>query len=84
MAAKMKINRDEMEMRVSALLKNGPKSNKEMREALGLSTQRYDQRLDRALQQMRKAGKLKLLGGRWVVATTEICPTCGGRGWVWG
>lgn len=70
------------EEKVEGLLKKGPKSNKEMREALGLSTQHYDQRLDRALQKMRKEGKLKLLNGRWVTAHTQACPTCGGKGWV--
>lgn len=72
----------DIETKLSLLLKNGPKSNKEMREAFGLSAQHYDQRLDRALQKMRKDGKLKLLGGRWVVASVEVCNTCGGKGWV--
>lgn len=73
-----------LETQVSEMLKAGPKSNKEMRAALGLSTQHYDQRLDRSLQQMRKEGKLKLLNGRWVVASTDVCPTCKGKGWVKG
>jgi len=70
------------ESRVASLLTKGPKSNKEMREALGLSTQTYDQRLDRELQRLRKSGKLKLLSGRWSLVTSATCPTCGGKGWV--
>jgi hypothetical protein len=71
-----------LEVAVEGLLKKGPKSNKEMREALGLSTESYDPQLDRALQRMRKEGKLKLLNGRWVVGHTTVCGTCGGKGWV--
>jgi hypothetical protein len=73
---------DVLEAEVEGLLKKGPKSNKEMRAALGLSTQHYDAQLDRALQRMRKEGKLKLLNGRWVVSHTGVCGTCGGKGWV--
>jgi hypothetical protein len=71
-----------MEQEVLDLLKNNPKSNKEMRQALGLSTEHYDPRLDRALQRMRKEGKLKLLNSRWIVGHTQVCSTCGGKGWM--
>jgi hypothetical protein len=78
-----KKNEPEMlESNIEVLLKKGPKSNKEMREALGLSTEHYDAHLDRALQKMRKDGKLKLLNGRWVVGHTQVCDKCGGKGWV--
>lgn len=70
------------EQNVASLLTKGPKSNVEMREALGLSTQNYDQRLDRELQRLRKSGKLKLLNGRWSLNTTTTCPGCNGKGWV--
>lgn len=77
-----KIQTPLLETKVAGLLKDGPKSNREMRQALGLAVQQNDQRLDRALQRMRKDGKLKLLGGRWVVAGVEICKECDGKGWV--
>lgn len=80
--ATKKVEPEVLEAKVEDLLLKGPKSNKEMREALGLSTQHYDQRLDRALQRMRKEGKLKLLNGRWVVGHTKVCDKCGGKGWV--
>ena len=72
------------EKSVATLLTKGPKSNKEIREGLGLSTASYDPRLDRELQRLRKDGKLKLLNGRWSLSTTGTCPTCGGKGWVAG
>lgn len=72
----------DLEEKVATALKGSPKSNKEIREELGLSVERYDQRLDRTLQKMRKAGKLKLLNGRWVVASIEVCGACSGKGWV--
>ena len=70
------------EQSVAAALKKGPKSNKEIRALLNLDTQKYDQKLDRELQRLRKAGKLKLFNGRWTLTTTAACPTCGGKGWV--
>jgi hypothetical protein len=73
---------DVTEQDVASALKKGPKSNKEIRAALSLDTGKYDQRLDRELQRLRKTGKLKLLNGRWTLATTAECPTCGGKGWV--
>ena len=76
------INTDEIETKVLSLLKGEPKTNMELREAMGLSTKRYDQRLDRALQKMRKGGKLKLLGGRWTLESVRVCPGCDGKGWV--
>lgn len=72
----------DLETKVASLLKTGPKSNKEMRAELGLTPDRYDSHLDRALQKLRKAGKLKLIGGRWVVSSVEVCDSCSGKGWV--
>jgi hypothetical protein len=67
---------------VTKVLNEGPRSNKELRESLGLSIEKYDPRLDRKLQQLRKEGKIHLVGGRWALNTVKACPTCKGRGWV--
>lgn len=67
---------------VTKALNEGPRSNKELRESLGLPTEKYDPRLDRKLQQLRKEGKIHLVGGRWALNTIKACPACKGRGWV--
>lgn len=71
-----------MEGAVTEMLKDGPKSNREMRTKLGLPTQKENQTLDRTLQRLRKSGKLQLIDGRWALSTIKICPTCSGKGWV--
>jgi hypothetical protein len=71
-----------MEEQVRKVLKKGPKTNRELREDLGLDTKSYDQKLDRTLQKLRKEGKLVILQGRWSLASIEACPTCHGRGWI--
>jgi hypothetical protein len=71
-----------MEGAVEALLKGGPKSNREMRAHLGLPSQTENQTLDRALQRLKRAGKLQLLDGRWALVSVKACPTCSGKGWV--
>lgn len=67
---------------VTKALNEGPRSNKELREVLGLPVEKYDPRLDRKLQQLRKEGKIHLVGGRWALNTVSTCPTCKGCGWV--
>lgn len=71
-----------MEAAVEELLKHGPKSNREMRTHLGLPGQSENQTLDRALQRLKKNGKLQLIDGRWALASVRVCPTCSGKGWV--
>lgn len=64
-------------------LKNGPLSKKALKEALGIAPTDNDPVLDRNLQQLRRAGKIEVLQGRWSVkGAAEICPTCEGKGWV--
>lgn len=63
-------------------LQHGPRSNKELRTQLGLDSKNYDPRLDRTLQQLRKEGKIHIVGQRWAHKTVQRCPTCEGRGWV--
>lgn len=67
---------------VAKALHEGPLSNRELREKLDLSIDKYDPRLDRKLQQLRKEGKILLVGGRWALNTVSTCPTCRGRGWI--
>jgi hypothetical protein len=71
-----------MQAAVEEMLKAGPRSNKEMRTRLGLPDQKHNQTLDRALQRLRKEGKLQLIDGRWSLSTCKVCPSCGGKGWV--
>jgi predicted HTH transcriptional regulator len=71
-----------MEDKVQKALKKGPKTNKELREELKLSTDNYDSKLDQTLQKLRKQGKLRVINGRWSLVSFDICPTCEGRGWV--
>lgn len=68
--------------RIREVLKEGPQSNRELREKLGLSPEKYDPRLDRKLQQLRKDGGIHIVGARWALNTVVQCPHCRGRGWV--
>ena len=70
-----------MEPKIKKLLSNGPKTNKELRNALALEG-KVDPKLDRALQKLRKDGQIQVIGGRWALSTVQTCPTCKGRGWV--
>ena len=68
--------------RIEEALNAGPQTNRELRETLGLSSEKYDPRLDRKLQQLRKEGKIHLVGSRWALNTIVTCPHCKGRGWI--
>ena len=71
-----------MEEVILSALKDRPKTNKEIRASVGLSLEEYDSKLDRTLQKLRKGGKIQLLtGGRWALATFQICEHCNGKGW---
>jgi hypothetical protein len=41
---------------------------------------RYVPEIDRALQALRKAGKIVYVGGKWHLATQKPCSRCGGTG----
>lgn len=69
-----------MEEKITEALKKGPRTNQELRGDLGIKT--YDAKLDRILQKMRKESKIKVVKGRWMGTTTEVCKACGGCGWV--
>ena len=68
--------------RIHKVLKQKPQTNRELRATLGLEAQKVDPRLDRKLQQLRKAGKIQLVDGHWALLTIAKCPNCEGRGWV--
>jgi|SRR5579872_6272774 hypothetical protein len=68
--------------KIRKALQGAPQTNKELRASLGLSPDKYDPRLDRKLQQLRKDGEIHLVGSRWALNTIRLCPHCGGRGWV--
>ena len=61
--------------------KVSPKTNQELRSDIGIKLKEH-RILDRALQKLRKAGKIRVEGRRWFATTTKICPGCEGRGWV--
>lgn len=67
---------------VREALAKEPQSNRKLRETLGLSSEKFDPKLDRKLQEMRKNGEIRLVNNRWALATVEKCPACGGKGWV--
>ena len=71
-----------MEEKIKAVLKESPKSNKELRASLGMDTSCYDTKLDRALQKLRKTGQIQVIGGKWALNTFKICNKCEGKGWV--
>lgn len=71
-----------MEDQIKRFLTEAPKTNRELRVALGLSPRSYDAKLDRTLQQLRKKGVIRVHNGRWVTANVKTCPTCGGKGLV--
>ena len=71
-----------MEERILAALQGGPKSNRDLREALGLDPETYDSQMDRTLQTLRKQGGIRLVNRRWALATVKTCTKCQGRGWV--
>ena len=71
-----------MEDEIKAALKTDPKTNKELRQKLGLGTKDYDSKLDRTLQRLRKEGKIQVINGKWVLNTIKICPHCKGKGWT--
>lgn len=71
-----------MEDNVTKILTAGPKSNKELRDELKLTKAKSDPKLDRALQKLRKDGKILVVQGRWALTTVIECPSCSGRGWV--
>lgn len=71
-----------MEEHVTKILTNGPKTNKELRDELRLAKAKGDPQLDRALQKLRKDGKILVLQGRWALSSVVLCPGCDGKGWV--
>lgn len=72
-----------MEAQIQKALKKGPRTNRELRTDLGIRGT-YDAKLDRALQRMRKDGKIKADKGRWFTTSVQVCPSCDGKGWVIG
>jgi len=67
-----------IEEKVERVLKQGPKSNKELKEKVKVE----DKALTRTLQRLRRRGKLKVIKGRWALSGVKVCPKCSGKGWV--
>jgi hypothetical protein len=74
------VSEEDLKVEKEALsaLKNGPKTNRELKDQL-LSN---DSVLGRTLQRLRRQGKIKVVNGRWTTAQAKICPKCQGRGFV--
>lgn len=70
-----------MESKILAFLEKGPRTNRELREAMK-GTKASDARLDRDLQRMRRRGDLTVKNGRWFATSVQVCSACGGKGWV--
>lgn len=61
-------------------LKSGPKAISKLKALL--PEEETNKALARTLQRLRRQGKIKLVKGQWAVETIEVCPQCGGKGWV--
>lgn len=74
-----------LEEMILALLKDKqPLTNKDFREMFFPTLRRgeYNPDLDRALQRLRKAGKVKPGPKGWILEATKPCPKCKGKGFV--
>jgi hypothetical protein len=82
--AEMKKDTNDISEEITASLKKGPLFFRELQVAVATSLQVGigDRYLDRALQKLRKAGKIRVEGRRWVADSVKICPSCEGKGWI--
>lgn len=71
-----------MRKKIEKSLEHGPRTNKQLRDDLGLTKTKPDPKLDRTLQKMRREGVVSAAKGRWFGLTVQVCPTCSGKGWV--
>jgi hypothetical protein len=69
-----------LEKETIKVLKSGPKSISKLKTLL--PGEETNEALARTLQRLRRQGKIKLVKGQWAVSTIEVCPQCGGKGWV--
>jgi exoribonuclease R len=70
-----------MDDQIKKSLEESPKTNQELRQDIGIKPEEH-RVLDRALQKLRKRGKIRVEGRRWYASTTKVCPACDGKGWV--
>lgn len=61
-------------------LGGGPKSNREIRDQLGVSSP--NSVLDASLRRLKKQGKIKVVNRRWVLSSARVCHECNGKGWL--
>ena len=66
--------------RVLETLSGGPKSNREIRDQLGISSP--DPILDASLRRLKQQGKIQVVDRRWVLTSARVCPECRGKGWL--
>jgi hypothetical protein len=69
---------------VKALLLEGPKTKKELKEKLEKMEGKgsVTEHLTVTLQKLKKQGKIKILEDRWVLSGIDVCPCCKGQGWI--
>lgn len=71
----------DIDTRVHHSISDGPKNSREIKEDLGLESG-DDDLLDRTLQKLRRAGKIRVVRRRWATEDVKVCSTCKGHGWV--
>ena len=62
------------------IMNKGLQQKNELREVK--AHRGYAPELDRALQRLRKAGRITPTGKGWISGKRRMCPTCEGAGWV--
>ena len=75
---------NELSADITTSLSRGPLNFREIQVAVATSTGEplADRVLDRALQKLRKNGKIRVDGRRWVAESVKVCPDCEGKGWI--
>ena len=68
--------------RIVQVLAGGPRTNQEIRTALGFDPTSYDTQTDRMLQKLKKAARIEYVDRAWQLTDMTICPCCRGHGLV--
>jgi hypothetical protein len=73
----------DLEDRIQAeLTTRGEATNKDLREAIFPDADDYVPELDKALQRLKKSGKIKYASKVWFPTNRIACPHCSGRGYL--
>ena len=66
----------DIEQRIQTTLEDGPKTNMQLRAAIGFTGSDYVPELDRALQRLRGQGKIAFVNRAWQLSDLVPCPLC--------